>query len=282
MNNDGKSAPLAYRLARRERNKNVQKCLIILKSLLPKHPRTHRIWSGPLKGRRIITSWADYPAAIIGLTERPLLEWFKQNVGVGETWLDVGAHYGYTALALCQQVGPTGRVFAFEPMAATAGCLARTRYLNGLEQLVVVPLALGEADGIQRQKIATIRGMIDSTIQSVSGAGQPTQWSEVILVAQMDWLWPRIAGDDPTIHGIKIDVQGMELPVLRGLAGVFKTHRPKLVVELHRGVDRAEVLALLAEFGYSPNATPIEPVPGEVEAQFIDDRSYAFSPLNGK
>jgi hypothetical protein len=53
------------------------------------------------------------------------------------------------------------------------------------------------------------------------------------------------------------------------------------VAELHRGVDRAEVLALLAQLGYSTNAMPIEPVPGEVEAQFIDDRSYAFSPISG-
>ena len=247
---------------------------------LPRTIRTHRIWSGPLRGKRIVTSWRDYPAAIAGITEPELLAWFGRNAKNGETWLDVGAHYGYTAISLGNLVGPTGRVFAFEPMAATVGCLARTRYLNGLEQLIVVPMALGVADGIQLQKLATIRGMIDSTIQSGSEASGQTSWSEAILVAQMDWLWPRIAGGDPTIHGIKIDVQGMELHVLRGMAGLLKAHQPKLVVELHRGVDRAEVLALLTQLGYSTKAVPIEPMPGEVEAQFIDDRSYAFSPIN--
>jgi FkbM family methyltransferase len=248
---------------------------------LPRTIRAHRIWSGPLRGKRIVTSWRDYPAAIAGVTEPELLAWFGRNAKSGETWLDVGAHYGYTAISLGHLVGPTGRVFAFEPMAATVGCLARTRYLNGLEQLIVVPMALGVADGIELQKLTTIRGMVDSTIQSGREASQQTSWSEAILVAQMDWLWPRIAGGDPAIHGIKIDVQGMELHVLRGMAGLLKAHHPKLVVELHRGVDRAEVLALLTQLGYSTKAVPIEPVPGEVEAQFIDDRSYAFSPING-
>jgi FkbM family methyltransferase len=247
----------------------------------PRRITGHRILSGPLRGKRIVTSWRDYPAAIAGITERELLGWFGRNVRIGETWLDVGAHYGYTAISLGNLVGPSGRVFAFEPMAATVGCLARTRYLNGLEQLIVVPLALGVTDEIQLQKLATIRGMVDSTIHSGGGTNQQSQWNEAILVARMDWLWPRIAGGNPCIHGIKIDVQGMELHVLRGMAGILKAHHPKLVVEMHRGVDRTEIITLLAQIGYSTKATPIEPVPGEVEAKFIDDRSYAFSPING-
>jgi len=47
---------------------------------------------GLLKGYVIVTSWHDYPAAILGRTERALLDWFAHNVGSGETWLDVGAH----------------------------------------------------------------------------------------------------------------------------------------------------------------------------------------------
>jgi len=88
----------------------------ILRYFLPGGIRNHRIWSGLLKGERIVTSWHDYPAAIIGYTERPLLNWFAQNVKPGQTWLDIGAHYGYTAIALSRLVGESGRVFAFEPL----------------------------------------------------------------------------------------------------------------------------------------------------------------------
>jgi FkbM family methyltransferase len=243
---------------------------------LPKRISDYRILSGALRGKRIVTSWYDYPAAIAGITEPELLAWFGRKVKAGETWLDIGAHYGYTALSLGVLVGPAGRVFAFEPMAATAGCLARTRFINKIESLTVVPLALGAEEGMQLQKLATVRGMIDSTVRSDATNPSDSQWSEMILVAQMDWLWPRIAGSDLQIHGVKIDVQGMELHVLRGMAATLKTHRPKLVVELHHGVDRAEVLQLLTEIGYSTKATPIEPVEGEVDAGFHNDRSYAF------
>src|SRR5206468_10103171 len=93
---------------------------------LPKTVRPHRILAGRLRGLRIVTSWHDYPGAILGRTERPLLDWFERNVRAGETWLDVGAHYGYTAIALSRLVGLRGRVFAFEPVVATAGCSMRS------------------------------------------------------------------------------------------------------------------------------------------------------------
>src|SRR4051794_36257605 len=98
-----------------------------IRRFLPTSVRTHRILAGPLKGAAIQTSWHDYPGAILGTTEKPLVDWFSRNVSPGETWIDVGAHYGYTAIALSRLVGSAGRVVAFEPVLATAGCVARTR-----------------------------------------------------------------------------------------------------------------------------------------------------------
>lgn len=98
-----------------------------VRRFLPISVKPHRIITGPLRGAKIVTSWHDYPAAILGRTERALLGHFANVVGRGETWLDVGAHYGYTAISLSMLVGRSGRVFAFEPMVATAGCISRTR-----------------------------------------------------------------------------------------------------------------------------------------------------------
>jgi FkbM family methyltransferase len=245
---------------------------------LPKRISAHRILSGSLRGRKIYTSWRDYPAAIAGITEPELLNWFAQQVRPGETWLDIGAHYGYTTIALADLVGPTGRIFAFEPMVATVGCLARTRFINKLDWVSVVPMALGAEPTLLMEELTTIRGMVDNTLQTSHKTTHGNQWKERILVAQLDWLWPLIASGNTAIHGIKIDVQGMELHVLRGMQKLLQVARPKLVVELHRGVDRAAVLGILTGLGYSRQATPIEPVPGEVTPQFLDDRSYAFLP----
>jgi FkbM family methyltransferase len=241
----------------------------MLRACLPRTIRRQRILAGPLRGRTIVTSWFDYPAAILGRTERPLLDWFASNVKPGETWLDIGAHYGYTALALCSLVGEAGRVYAFEPMLSTAGYLNQTRILNQYVQMNVVPLALGRQAGLQFHQLPVERGMVDST----RPAGI---WMERLTVTSLDWLWPYINEKNDKIDGVKIDVQGMEIEALQGMTDLLKQHRPKLVVEVHAGVDRTEFLAVLRSAGYS-RAVPVEPMPGETEPGLFDNRSYEFS-----
>jgi hypothetical protein len=68
----------------------------------------------------------------------------------------------------------------------------------------------------------------------------------------------------------------MEIEVLQGMAEGLKRWRPKLAVEVHEGVDRKALLAVLESYGYARDATPIEPVPGETSARFLQDRSYEF------
>jgi FkbM family methyltransferase len=240
-----------------------------IRKLLPKRHTAHQIISGPLHGMRIVTSWNDYPSAILGYTEKALMQWFECNARVGETWLDIGSHYGYTAMAMARLVGAEGRVFAFEPMLTTAGCISRSMAINRLRQVTIVPMGLGSPLELEVRQISTTRGMADSTL---NGRGDET----AIFVASFDWLWPRICGGDSHFDGVKIDVQGMEIEVVQGMTGVLKMWRPKLALEVHAGVDREVLLALLESCGYTRNATPIEPVAGETSAQYLENRSYEF------
>jgi FkbM family methyltransferase len=240
-----------------------------IRRLLPKRYTAHQIISGPLHGMRIVTSWNDYPSAILGYTEKALMQWFGCNARIGETWLDIGSHYGYTAMAMARLVGEKGRVFAFEPMLSTAGCISRSIAINGLPQVTIVPMGLGSASELQIRRISTTRGMADSTLNG--GRDEAA-----IFVASFDWLWPQICGGDSRIDGVKIDVQGMEIEVVRGMAGVLKVWKPKLALEVHGGVDRQALLAFLEDCGYDRDATPIEPVAGETSAQYLDNRSYEF------
>lgn len=245
-----------------------------MRTLLPHTIRPRRILSGPLRTHWIVTSWHDYPAAIAGYTERALLGWLAGHVEPGETWLDIGAHYGYIALALCRLVGASGRVFSFEPMLTTAGHIAHTRLLNNLHQLSVLPLALGAPQAAMlRQHLPTTRGMVDSTLSNGNG-----EWQESILVTRLDWLWPHICGEHHRIDGIKIDVQGMEVAVLHGMTELLQRWHPRLVVEFHQGVERHEVLQVLAAAGYTHPGIPIEPVAGEQAPRYLDNSSYAFLP----
>ncbi len=68
----------------------------------------------------------------------------------------------------------------------------------------------------------------------------------------------------------------MELDVLDGMREMLRLHRPALVLELHGGVDRSPLLEILIKAGYSGEAVPINPEPGESSAQFLDNHNYAF------
>lgn len=245
-----------------------------LRRVLPRTRKPHHIRGGVLKNYRIVTSWHDYPAAILGRTEARLLDWFAANVKPGETWLDVGAHYGYTALALCHFAGAGGRVFAFEPMLTSAGCLSETRRLNNLKQLTIVPLALGDGRGPELETLPVVRGMADRTLVQKENAAE---WTETLLVIRLDEIWDTLCGGDRSVHGIKIDVQGMELSALRGMKNLLEAQHPKVVVEVHAGVKRDELCALLQQSGYTRPAIAIEPAAGETTAQFLDDTSYEFT-----
>jgi FkbM family methyltransferase len=237
-----------------------------LRTLAPRRLRAYRILGGQLRGRTIVTSLHDYPGAILGRTERPLLAWFRENVKPGETWLDVGAHYGYTAIALAELVGPSGHAYAFEPSLTAAGCLNQTRVLNGLDQITVIPFGLGAPGGIRSISVPVDRGMANHSF-----GGEDT---ETIYVIGFDDLWTAL-GNSP-VHGVKIDVQGMELDVLEGMAETLRGQRPKLVVELHTGVDRNRFTEILQNVGYRLPGIPVDPVPVHAEARYQDDHSYTF------
>ncbi len=238
----------------------------MVRGLLPRRHAPHRIFSGPLRGLRIVTSWHDYPAAICGYTERMLTDWLLEHVRPGETWLDVGANCGYTSLALCRQVGRSGHVYAFEPALATTACLERTGRENRFDQLVALPFALDDSPAPTVLKFTTDRGMIDSQMTT----DDPACVAQVVAVG-LDAIWDGIAPPNPTIHGIKIDVQGMELEALRGMEQCLSRYRPRLVLEIHRGVPRSDVLDLLERCGYRTKPMPIDESLGE----FLDPQSNA-------
>jgi FkbM family methyltransferase len=242
-----------------------------IRRFLPRRVRVHRILKGPLRGVLIVTSWHDYPAAILGTTEVPLLEWFRTNVGAGETWLDVGAHYGYTALALSRLIGDGGRVYAFEPVLGTAASLQRTRDVNRLRQLTVVPFGLGSDQPLSRVTTSVDRGMATH--------GQVANCGTDLYVIGLDRLWPLINGGEPRVDGIKLDVQGMEHGTVLGMLDILRQWRPKLIIEFHAGVDRGRIVGQLVDVGYHDTGLPIEACERGAD-DYLDDHSYLFRPAS--
>lgn len=241
-----------------------------LRFFLPRQHRTHTILSGELRGLKIVTSWYEYPAAILGYAEKPLLQWIFSNVREGQTWLDIGAHYGFTALAFSKAVGTIGQVFAFEPVLSTAGCLNNTQRINHFSQLHILPFALGNRKNFEIDHLPLTRGMIDSTLP-------PGEALEPFICTRLDWLWPQVSDGHNKIDGVKIDVQGMEIHVLDGMKEILSKDRPILLIEIHQNVNQAELTSLLREFGYI-QAQSIDTGLPVMAGHFAINFSYVFLP----
>lgn len=238
---------------------------------LPRTVRPYRILSGQLRGMKIVTSCYEYPAAILGYAEKALLDFFSRTVKGGQTWLDVGAHYGYTSLSLCRLAGNEGHIFAFEPALSTAGYLNMTKRINHLSQLTILPMALSDKETMEILELPFTRGMVDSTFESKTGL-------ERLICISLDWLWPQICTPIYKIHGIKIDVQGMEINVLAGMQQTLLKDRPILVIEIHKKVNRSEFIAALASAGYQNKGISLNTGVALEPEDFRDNHSYVFYP----
>jgi FkbM family methyltransferase len=149
-------------------------------------------------------------------------------------FLDVGAHTGhYTARGY--------RVIAVEANPDTAGRLLANVTLNNLHASVRI---------IPRPAWDTYESM------TWDDMGIERNGSAQARPAPDGRLWPVVLDDvlgAERIDAVKIDTEGAELHVLRGLRSTLKRCRPPLFIEDHcfLGVySTAELLELLGELGY--------------------------------
>lgn len=137
----------------------------------------------------------------------------------GDEFWDVGANIGYFTVLAASLVGTSGVVRAFEPHPPTVAMLRENIGINHCSQVVVHPTALGECTG---SVLLTADMDVSNRIVDVY-AGATVE----VSVAPGD----EIAADArPTF--IKIDAEGSEMKVIRGLERLIQRMRPVLQIEV--------------------------------------------------
>jgi FkbM family methyltransferase len=176
----------------------------------------------------------------------------KAAMRPGDTALDVGANMGMVTLLMSSLVGPNGRVFAFEPNPMEAARIKELIELNNLTNVHLHPMALGDQECEMTLRVIG-DWSISGTLGQVSGKDEAeVSHSFNIPVRRADTLLPDVAGNVL----IKIDVEGFECSVLRGMAGLIDRAKPALITEvepelLPRGGGSVEELfSMLQSRGY--------------------------------
>jgi len=192
----------------------------------------------------------EYNRATSAMHNEPgTLRWIRDAVSPGDVFYDVGANIGVFALAAAHRTGPTGRVIAFEPHAATVEALLQNVALNGLgERIDVLSCALHSESGHRSflyRSLAAASGLsqIDATCDPHGRDVAPVA-HEIKAVAAADDLVADGTIARPDV--VKIDVDGNELAVLEGMEGLLTgPGRPRSVqVEVNPlgGVDVLEFM----------------------------------------
>lgn len=180
----------------------------------------------------------------------------------GDTFVDVGANIGMIALHARAKVGAEGRVICFEPNPDCAQAIDEHMAMNGIVNVNIRRCALGVATGRLTLSL-TSEHTGTATLATVPSAVRSIQVVVCIGDEELADVVPRV---------IKIDVEGFELQVLKGLEKTIVRHRPFIITELveehlnRAGTSVADVAGFLAQLGYRPEgiATARSPVRHDV------------------
>ena len=168
----------------------------------------------------------------------------------GDIWIDVGANIGLVSLCAVSRIGQHGRGFAFEPHPFAYQRLERHVSMNRIQCLRCANVALGSEN---KTALLTMRPHLGQS----SLIGVHDQALETITV-------PVMRGDDVlSLPGgevalLKVDVEGYELEVLRGLVGVLDRRNTGVIVEVIdsnlrvAGTSGMDLLQFLSDREFKP------------------------------
>jgi len=86
------------------------------------------------------------------------------EVKPGQTVLDIGASIGFFTLLLARLVGPSGRVFAFEPDTVSFALLKANVLVNGHRNVTLVNKAVTATTGVQKLYVCPTGDSAKSTL----------------------------------------------------------------------------------------------------------------------
>jgi FkbM family methyltransferase len=144
----------------------------------------------------------------------------------GQTFVDIGANIGYYTLLAARQVGPAGRVYAFEPDAENFKLLRKNIEINGYSNVTLIAQAVSSQTGEAKLYLNPLNLGDHRLVDSKDGRA-----SISIQQTALDDYFKQL---ETPPHFIKMDIQGAEAGALAGMK--------KLLA-------RASSLILVSEFG---------------------------------
>jgi FkbM family methyltransferase len=172
----------------------------------------------------------DFRAMYTDSYDIALVNFMKKYLKKGDVFIDVGANVGYISAIAASLVGKQGEVHSFEPLKECFGRLERLVELNPDHKFVINNFALGEIAGMRQISYPPLggSGLASLVPRAIKESTAPVE------VKRLDrYIFANIKNMNK-IKMIKIDVEGYEFPVLRGLSDFLNNTacRPMILCEI--------------------------------------------------
>jgi FkbM family methyltransferase len=204
-----------------------------------------------------LSNWSERLTYFLGRHhEIPTAMFLQAAVRKGETFIDVGGNIGMVTLHAARLVGPTGHVHTFEPNPVMVDRLRGLIALNQIKHVTLHAAALADQAGE-----LVLRVLHDHPGQGTLGE-IPSADRDAIT---QEYRVPVRVGDEALANSgasmsgaltIKVDAEGYELHVFRGLRGTIERHSPAICCEVcppylaRAGTTVDELFAFMHGLGY--------------------------------
>lgn len=181
------------------------------------------------------------------VTDEPEYAILDSLLSTGDWAIDVGANIGHYTKRMSEIVGEHGRIIAFEPIGDTFSLLAANLQAFRYKNVSLLNAAASDQTGIAGMSIPHFEnGMRNYYEASITTNGDGLQ----AMTLAIDSLCLPSA-----VQLVKIDAEGHELNVLRGMTQLLSRDKPVLIIE----VSSREVDSFLEPLGYSRETLPNSP-----------------------
>ncbi|MCC4321666.1 FkbM family methyltransferase [Streptomyces malaysiensis] len=190
---------------------------------------------------------------LFGVWEPHMTRWLQHRLKPGDVFVDVGANIGYYSVLASRLVGGSGKVVAVEASPTFLRLLQRHARRNGCANIRTVNAAVSDREELLTFILASSRNMGANSVVPYDGPAEST--FEIAARPLPDLL----TEDEITrARVIKVDVEGAEGGVVRGLVPLLDRLRPdaELTVEVtpqrmaELGDSVEELLAALTGHGF--------------------------------
>lgn len=165
---------------------------------------------------------------------------YLPNKGV---FLDLGGNIGLFSLFASTKIGTGGKIIAFEPFSKNHKAFEENINRNHIGNIRLEKLAIGEVKG----ELTLHYDDSENNLGMVSSKPLEKGIQETVPMINLDAYLAE--SHLAKIDLIKIDLEGHELPALKGMLETLKKFKPAILIEILNNQDQASE-KLLKELGY--------------------------------